>query len=71
VAEWKAVVTKFNELMPQLHYGTSSRRRASHRDTLHGKLWRIGVILTIETFYQGFNQEEVDDSKFLGPCNVS
>jgi hypothetical protein len=67
VAEWEAAVTKFTELTPHLHYGTSSWRMASHRATLHGKLWRIVVISTIETFYQRFNHEEADGSKFWGP----
>jgi len=67
VAEWEAAVTKFTELTPHLHYGTFSWRRASHRATLHGKLWRIVVISTIETFYQRFNHEEADGSKFWGP----
>jgi hypothetical protein len=67
VAEWEAAVTKFTELTPHLHYGTSSWRRASHRATLHGKPWRIVVISTIETFYQRFNHEEANGSKFWGP----
>ena len=67
MAEWEAAVTKFTELTPHLHYGTSSCWRASHRATVHGKPWRIVVISTIENFYQWLNQEEPDGSKFRGP----
>jgi len=67
VAEWEAAVTKFTELTPHLHYCTFSRRRASHRATLDGKPWRIVTILTIQTFYQQFNQEEANGSRFWHP----
>jgi len=67
VAEWEAAVTKFTELPPHLHYGTSSWRRASHRAIRDAKPWRIVVNSTIETFYQQFNHEEADGSKFWGP----
>jgi type I site-specific restriction endonuclease len=67
MAEWEAAVTKFTELTPHLHYSTSSSRRASHRASHHGKRWRIVVISTVETFYQRFNQQEADGSKFWGP----
>jgi len=60
-------VTKFTELTPHLHYGTSFWRRAFHRATRHGKPWRIVVISTIETCYQWFYHEEADSSKFWGP----
>jgi len=66
VAEWEAAVTKITELTPHLHYGTSSRRRASHRAALHGKPWGTVLIMTIETFYQQFNQEEDNGSTFWG-----
>jgi hypothetical protein len=66
VAEWEAAVTKFTELTPHLHYGTCSWRRASYRAALHGIPWGIVVILTIDTFYQWFNQEEANGSKCLG-----
>jgi len=68
VAEWEAAVTKFTELTPHLHYGTSSCRKASHRATLHRKPWRLVMISTIETFYQWSNQEEADSSEFWGPA---
>jgi len=67
VAEWEAAVTKFTEFTPHLHYGTSSLRRGSHRATLHDEPGRIVVISTIETFYQHFNHEEADSSKYWGP----
>jgi len=67
VAEWEAAVTKFTELTPHLHYGTSSWRRACNRATLHGKPWRIVVMSTIDTFYQWFNHQEADGSKRWGP----
>jgi hypothetical protein len=67
VAEWEAAVTKFTELTPHLHYGTSSWWRASHRGTLHGKPWSIVLTSTTETFYQRFNHEEADSSKFWCP----
>jgi len=67
VAEWEAGVTKFTELTPHLHYGTCSLRKTSHRATLHSKPWTIVVISTIETFYQRFNNEEADSSKFWDP----
>jgi len=66
VVESEAAVTKFTELTPHLHYGTSLWRRASRRATLHGKPWTIGVISTIETFNQWFNREEADCSEFWG-----
>jgi hypothetical protein len=55
VAEWEAVVPKFTEGPPHLHYGTSSHRRASHRATYHGEQCRIAVILTMETIHQQLN----------------
>jgi len=66
VAEWKAAVTQFTELTPHLHYCTSSWRRASHRAILHGKPWRIVVILTIETCYQPIKHEEAGGLTFWG-----
>jgi len=67
VAEWEAAVTKFTELSPDLHYGTSSWRKASHRAIRHGTQWKLVVISTSDTFYQRFNHEEADGSKFWGP----
>jgi len=66
VVECEAAVTKFTELTPHLHYGTSLWWRASHRATLHGKPWTIVVISNIETFDHRFNHEEADCSKFWG-----
>jgi len=67
VAEWEAAVTQYTELSPHLHYSTSSRRRGSHRATLHGEPWGIVMSSTIEIYDQRFNQEEADGSKFWGP----
>jgi len=67
VAEWEAAVTKFVELAPDLHYGTSPWRRSLHRAALHGKHGRIFVIANIDTFYLWFNQQDANSLIFWSP----
>jgi len=63
VAEWEAAVSQFTMLTPHLYYSASSCRRTSHHTAHPGKPLRIVMILTTQTFYQHFNQEEAEGLK--------